>query len=191
MTHLRCNTWPCLAMFVACLLACAMTIAPSALSRETTAQEGKARKFSHPVARITHGKPRPRDRALRYENLSDIEMRQIMQVAGKEHPGAILNIAGVTVGCPCEDGANCEDQVWVVAHKNNRTLGMMLSKIEGQWAIGPLQKWWLRRDRLDAEYRASRSDPKTRAQSISDYYKALDRLLQEFPKCEVQAVPDE
>ncbi len=80
---------------------------------------------------------------LREENISDIEVREIETEAREIHPGAIVNIGGVTVGCPCEDGQNCTNQVWIVAFKPQKSMGLMFSKIERHWKIGPVQKWWL------------------------------------------------
>lgn len=168
------------------------THAPSVSAQDAKAQARTPLPKIQRTHFITQRRPKRKPGTLRYENLSDIEMRQIMRIARKENPGAVLNVSGVIVGCPCEDGAHCTDQVWIVAHKQNRTRGLMLSNIDAQWTIGPVQKWWLRRDRLDAEHANARSENREAlVENWSKYSEALNRLITEFPKCEAQTPPQE
>jgi len=81
-------------------------------------------------------------------NISDIEVRKVQAVVLELYPGAIVNIGGVTSECRCEDGPECTAQVWVVAHDIGQSHGMMLSKIDGEWRLGPLQDWWLEYEKL-------------------------------------------
>ena len=93
---------------------------------------------------------------LRYENITDIEIREIEIAVQQVNPGAIVNIGGVTVGCPCEDGEDCTNQVWVVAYTPTNSNGVMYSKIKNHWKIGPVQGWWLKYESLIGKWR----DPK-------------------------------
>jgi hypothetical protein len=88
---------------------------------------------------------------LRDQNLSDDEIREIQAIGLRELPGAVdVNISGVTAGCPCEEGDECSDQVWIVAYRPGESLGLLLSRMEDRWKIGPLQQWWLDYDKLTA-----------------------------------------
>ena len=86
--------------------------------------------------------------SLRYENISDTEVREIQAVAKKISPGSIINIGGITMGCPCEDGPMCTEQVWVVAYRAEISTGIYLSKIKGHWVLGPKQKYRMEFDEL-------------------------------------------
>ena len=90
--------------------------------------------------RIHQSRPHRLEGPLRYDNISDIEVREIEKEVREIMPGAIVNISGVTTGCPCEDGPKCTDQVWIVAYRPERSTGLMLSKIDGHWRVGPVQK---------------------------------------------------
>ena len=128
------------------------------------------------------------DGPLREENISDEEVREIEAVMIEHFPGTIVNIGGVTGGCPCEDGLSCNSQVWVVAHRADRSNGLMLSKIADHWTIGPLQKWWFRSDRLWSLMRTARQK---KAPDYLETYRKLqeqqNQLQQEFPSCGPQA----
>lgn len=57
-------------------------------------------------------------------------------------PTAMVNISGVTTGCPCEDGPDCTDQVRVVTWQSEMSRGLIrerMSLIESfpQCASGP------------------------------------------------------
>lgn len=114
-----------------------------------------------------------RQGALRYENISDEEVREIRAATSDVVLKSIVNISGVTLGCPCEDGAGCADQVWIVAERESRSIGLMLSLIDGHWTIGPVQQWWLEYDKL-----RSRKFP-----SHTTYLEAESELVGRFPRC--------
>jgi hypothetical protein len=117
------------------------------------------------------------DLPLRAENLSDDEVREIQAVTFGIYPDAIANISEVTEGCPCEEGALCTSQIWVVANQNNQYRGLLLSRIDNKWTVGVIQRWWL-------EYRELRS--RRRAGSRDEYRKLRDeqyRLEERFPVC--------
>lgn len=121
-------------------------------------------------------RPSRRDSPLRYQNISDNEVREIQSVALAVVPRAIVNISGVVVDCPCEDGPQCSEQVWLLASTPGKTVGLLLSKIGGAWVIGPVQQWWLNYEDLS---RASNLEP-------SAYWDARDQMIDAFPACKVQ-----
>jgi hypothetical protein len=119
-------------------------------------------------------KPGPPIGKFRTDNISDIEVREVQVAANNILPKAIVSIAGVTVGCPCEDGPKCSDQVWVVGWEPGQTTGLLFSRIDGKWIVGPVQKWW-----LDYQELLQRS----RALSYYDFQVEQDKLLERMPKC--------
>lgn len=123
--------------------------------------------------RIWQLRPYRREGPLRSANITDNEVRQIQVIAHQRFPGAILNIGGVVSGCPCEDGSSCSDQVWIVGYRPDTSTGLLLSKIEGRWTIGPVQEWWL-------DYEALQARPG--GLSIKDE----DAMTDRFPRCSVQ-----
>lgn len=120
--------------------------------------------------------PARRDAPLRQLNISDEEVREIQSVAAEVVPRTIVNIGGVVTGCPCEDGSDCTDQVWIVAWRPEKSTGLMLSRINNRWVIGPIQQWWLRYDDLEARRRTFRS--------MEAFYQAENDLIDRFPACE-------
>jgi hypothetical protein len=130
-------------------------------------------------------RPARKDGPLRVENISDEEVREIQGVMSEQFPGAIVNIGGVTVGCPCQDGVSCDSQVWVVAHQVGRTHGLMMSRIDDQWVIGPLQQWWRQYDALSAQISAVlKSDDPARFEIVRDLQEQRLRHQQDFPACD-------
>jgi hypothetical protein len=112
---------------------------------------------------------------LRYENITDEEVREIELAARNVVPRALVNISGVTVGCPCEDGPKCSDQVWIVAYTPERSVGLLLSKIDGHWVIGPVQRWWLTYEELQSREREYKP--------YEAYLQAEEKLADTFPVC--------
>jgi hypothetical protein len=123
--------------------------------------------------RISRTRPTRRDGPLREVNLSDNEAREIQSVMSQIYPGAILNISGVTKGCPCEEGASCSDQAWVVPQDDVKTPGVLLSRIGGHWTVGAIQQWWMGKAELEADRHLT---PEQR-------FEALDSLWEKFPAC--------
>jgi hypothetical protein len=115
--------------------------------------------------------PLRRNGPLREANLSDQEIGEIQAAALDVFPGSLLNISGAVSGCPCEEGAGCSDQVWVVVHRAGQTQGLELSRIDGHWLVGRVQQWWLSFEQVQ-RIRA----PETRS-------KALQALNDSFPVC--------
>ena len=109
--------------------------------------------------------PTRRDGPLRKANLSDDEAREIQSVMSPIYPGAILNISGVVTGCPCEEGASCSDQVWIVPENERKADGVSLSRISGRWTIGLIQKWWLEKVHLETD-RGLTCSGRTAARSV-------------------------
>jgi len=138
-------------------------------------------------ARLSHihkSRPRRLDVPLRTENISDEEVREIQAATAKIYPGAIANISGVTEGCRCEEGSLCTSQVWVVAYKDSRYDGLMLSRVGDAWTVGVVQHWWLKYDELRSRMRATLSSRAPDRRNV--YRKLLDEQYQHqetFPVC--------
>ena len=134
--------------------------------------------------RIHQSRPHRLEGPLRYDNISDIEVREIEKEVREIMPGAIVNISGVTTGCPCEDGPKCTDQVWIVAYRPERSTGLMLSKIDGHWRVGPVQSWWLRYSELHEQLRATL---RLRGPDLLAKYRRFgeeqQKLSDSFPPC--------
>ena len=86
---------------------------------------------------------------VRYLNISDEEVREVQAAASEVVGNVLVTIAEVREKCPCEDGDDCTDQVWVLAYLPSGTVGLSLSKIGGHWTIGTVQRWWLQHDNLE------------------------------------------
>jgi hypothetical protein len=127
-------------------------------------------------------RPHRRDEPLRYLNISDNEIREIQLVAERYLPKALLNISPVVTGCPCEEGPQCTDQVYIVAETAQSSKGLQMSRVKNAWVVGTVQQWWLKRDAITDELRKM------------DYAKrqsALDELFRDFPTCVGELVPAE
>lgn len=136
-------------------------------------------------SRLRQTRPKRRNGPTREENLSDIEVRNIMAVARRFNPDAIINISEVTTGCRCEDGDSCTAQVWLVAQSSDRSRGLMLSQIDGQWDVGPVQDWWFKYDSLMLEMQRQVDESPADAFAIrNEYNDQIVRLTLAFPKCE-------
>ncbi len=124
-------------------------------------------------------KPERRDSPLRYENITDEEVREVQAAAAEILPREYVSINGVVNGCPCEDGLKCTNQIWIVARKFGNAAGLLLSKIDGHWVIGPVQRWYLRYEEMNRRH--SRSA--THAQRLKDLEES-QQMLEELPACE-------
>jgi hypothetical protein len=134
------------------------------------------------VDRAHELRPQRRDEPLRYLNISDIEVREIQFVAEKYLPSVLLNISPVVTGCPCEEGPQCTDQVYIVAETAQSSKGLQMSRVKDAWVVGAVQQWWLKRDALNAQY------------GKLDYAKfesAMNELVRDFPTCVGELVPAE
>jgi hypothetical protein len=129
--------------------------------------------------RIKATEPKRRDGPLRYKNISDDEAREVKSVAHKILPRAIVNIGPVVTSCPCEEGPECTDQVWITVDRGETSTGLLLSRTAGAWTIGPIQRWWFEKEEL--EKRRS-------SLPYSDYFDARDALIDRFPACSAQAI---
>lgn len=126
--------------------------------------------------------PTRRDAPLRYLNISDNEVREIQLVAEKYVPKVLLNISPVVTGCACEEGPQCTEQVFIVAEKPGKSVGLQLSRIKNAWVVGNVQQWFLRYDALRAQQKEMDYDR---------FYRAEGELLREFPACVGELVPAE
>jgi len=94
------------------------------------------------MSRAADIRPQHRFEPLRVENISDDEVREVQGAASDIVGNVLVQIGGVTTGCPCEDGSRCTDQVWVQTEVHKKPFGFVVSKIDGHWKIGPVQRWW-------------------------------------------------
>jgi hypothetical protein len=138
------------------------------------AWRAKMEQLSKVEQRIGETKPVRREKPLRELNATDGEVREIRSVVATVAPRSIVYISSVVTGCPCEDGRECTDQVWVVAQRAGASRGLLLSKIADHWTIGPVQRWWL-------EYEAFRARLPPRLSMSDD--NAEDDLKLRFPAC--------
>jgi hypothetical protein len=166
---------------VACLLSALIVGTTAADSSDWRDQKAERQRLYS----IYRSRPVRVDEPLRAENVSDNEVRELMRVTAGVYPGAVANISGVTTNCPCENGPWCDSQAWILAHRGGRYDGLMLSRIENKWTVGPLQLWWLERDKLWAKYREIN---RVSGPSRRDELKALNgrmlELQEAFPFCE-------
>jgi len=125
--------------------------------------------------RISKSRPARREGPLREANISDEEVREIQAVAHGVVPDSLVYISGVVTGCPCEEGGGCTDQVWIVAHEPGVMKGLQLSRISGRWTIGPVQKWWLDLEQLEAR--------RTGFASLTEFLTERQKLYERFPAC--------
>ena len=126
--------------------------------------------------------PKRRDEPLRYLNISDYEVREIQEVAEKYLPKVLLNISPVVTGCPCEEGPQCTDQVYIVAQNAQRSRGLQLSRVRNAWVVGTVQQWYLKYEELLTR------EPKM---NYLDLMRAEDELFRDFPVCVGELVPAE
>ena len=127
-------------------------------------------------------RPKRRDEPLRYLNISDYEVREIQEVAEKYLPKVLLNISPVVSGCPCEEGPQCTDQVYIVAQTSQNSRGLQLSRVRNAWVVGTVQQWYLKYEELLTR------EPKM---NYLDVMRAESELYREFPVCVGELVPAE
>jgi hypothetical protein len=163
--------------WVAAALCCSLCV-PAMVEAETRAERQARAEHRYYIAGT---RPKRDEAYLRRENISDEEVREIQGAARSVLPEAIVNIAGVTSECPCEEGPGCSAQVWVVAYDPEATVGLMFSRIDGHWGIGPVQNWWLRYDELLARRPSRRDEAEFRA-----WYEKHEALFAAFPTCGTQ-----
>jgi hypothetical protein len=121
--------------------------------------------------------------SLRQDNISDEEVREVEQAAFEAYPDSIVNISGVTDGCNCEEGGACTAQVWLALYREEHIRGLVLSKIDGHWKVGAVQRWW-------NQYSAHQSTNPGfgRGPEQIAWRQENQRLLDSFPACPIAAV---
>ncbi len=152
-------------------------------------EQDAERPVETPRPPIEPRRPVRKDEPLREVNISDIEVREIETLMKDLYPASIVYISPVTTGCPCEDGSDCTDQVWSIAQKDNRSYELSLSRIEDQWQVGPLQEWWLMRDRIVFEmnrWQRNRAKDQPWNEYYQTYLEFVERMedhRQAYPVC--------
>jgi hypothetical protein len=126
---------------------------------------------------------------LRYENIRDDEVAEIRQVVAKIAPGIVINIDSVVEGCDCAEGSACTDQVRVVSQRSDRPFFLLLSRMNGHWDLGPVEKWEraaadLSRRHLEIIGPVNAPDHRLR---LATYWNQVDLLNQMKPRCEAAA----
>jgi hypothetical protein len=163
--------------WIVVVLCCLLSV-PAIVEAETRAERrAKVERRNY----IGSTRPKRNEAHLRAENITDEEVRELQGAARSVLPEAIVNIAGVTSDCPCEDGPDCSAQVWVVAYDPKKTVGLMFSKIDGHWGIGPVQNWWLR---YDAHW-AKRPSWQNNVKGVA-WSEEQEALYASFPSCGAQ-----
>ena len=165
-------------VIVALLLSSTMAVSNAEDRRAKWKEQQKRQSY------IGSTRPHRLDGPLREENISDDEVRQIQVVTNIVYPGSIASIAGVTAGCPCEEGLWCDSQVWVLAYQEGKYRGFMLSRIDNTWLVGPIQEWWFSYDRLWERFFGPSA---ARIAGDSDHYRRYrderQRHFERFPSC--------
>jgi len=158
----------------------ALVVAEEKLS--SARQDTYSNRRPDPRYRAWQLEPVRRDEPLRYLNISDYEVREIQLVAEKYLPKVLLNISPVVTGCPCEEGPQCTDQVYIVAETAQDSEGLQLSHVKNAWVVGTVQQWYLKYEELRA-----RRDK----MNYLSYLRAESELYREFPMCVGELVPAE
>jgi len=166
---------------MAAVLAFGFASSAGAQEPRSSAREEVQRKYDARY-RAYHLRPRRRDEPLRYLNISDYEVREIQLVAEKYLPKVLLNISPVVTGCPCEEGPQCTDQVYIIAETAQSAKGLQLSRVRNAWVVGTVQQWFLRYDELQ-----SREDK----MEFRKFERAENELFRDFPACVGELVPAE
>lgn len=165
------------------IVALALTAAVSAQDRSaprTGVTDAQVMRRMDLEARAFELRPRRRDTPLRYVNLSDNEMREIQTVSQDHMSKTVLNVSPVVEGCPCEEGPECTDQVYVVMLASEKAVGLQLSRVKKVWKVGVVQRWWLRYDALREQM------PQM---DYRQYVRTESELYREFPICVGELVP--
>ncbi len=153
---------------------------------------GANRSISPWSSQIFRTRPVRRDLPLREENITDSEVLEIEAVMKEMFPGAVVYISAVTTGCPCEDGPGCTDQVWSVAFHDDASSELALSRIDDEWQVGPLQDWWLIRDRIFALWRSARRGAADNdGISFEEFTRRMDEHNLAFPACSADLATDD
>lgn len=173
-----------LKLFRGILAVAATLIAPCDSSWSQSNDDGRQMTRAEKIRYIFRTFPVRRDYPLREKNISDTEVREIEAVMKERFPGSIVHISGVVVGCPCEDGPKCSAQVWSVATRDAISDQVVLSRIDGRWAVGPLQAWWIVRERIVSEFRKPvKKEPEDRRIDFREYRRRLNEHIDAFPFC--------
>jgi len=138
-----------------------------------------------PMTAIAAGAPR-------YENIRDVEVREIQLAVAKVMPGELTSIGTVIAGCRCEESGSCTDEV-LVSVGTGATLQRSLSmvKVDEVWAISRLSRWQLELDKLTAGFRTEikAAEPSEKPALRADYNRRLGEALRDRPACTSALLP--
>ena len=82
----------------------------------------------------------------------------------------------------------CDSQVWILAYRDNRYDGLMLSRISNKWVVGPLQTWWFEYDLLSKKINELLSEkPADYREAYRELREKRLRLQEAFPSCVSEA----
>ncbi len=129
-------------------------------------------------------KPVLQNGPLRYENITDNEVREIRQRLDDQSLGDIVSISGVVAACGCEEVAACTDQVAIDLVKAGQPRRVIMSHVNGKWDLGRLQAWWLRLEDYEAICR--RSTALTRSGLDAACERQRQGLVESAPRCPVK-----
>jgi len=170
--------------FAFILLAALAVMAPVLLNAQApkprATREAERAQALKTLDRAFELKPQRRDVPLRELNISDDEVREVQLVAQGYIPKTLLNISPVVAGCPCEEGPQCTDQVYLIAENSPQAKGLQLSRVKKAWRVGVVQEWWFKYEALRAN---------TDWKDYMKYESDLNELLREFPTCVGELVP--
>jgi len=114
---------------------------------------------------------------VRYENISDIEIREIIS-SYEEHEkkkidNSLISIGTVTEGCDCElEG--CKNQVFL----SFKSEYILFIKIENTWKISPVYIWWEKYNTLYNELSQTNNSTKE-----TQLLTKINSLIDSAPKC--------
>jgi hypothetical protein len=169
-------------LLMAAVLALGLAALAAAEEPRSSGYSSASTRKPDPRYRASQLRPRRRDEPLRYLNISDYEVREIQEVAGKYLPKVLLNISPVVTGCPCEEGPQCTDQVYIVAQTSQDSRGLQLSRVRNAWVVGTVQQWFLKYEELLS---------RERKMNYASFERAQSELYREFPVCVGELVPAE
>jgi hypothetical protein len=125
-------------------------------------------------------------------NITDREVKQIQAAAREYASDAMVNIGTVMVGCNCEEGPACTEQVGGILYNPKESKTVSFSRIKGDWQLSRALTWELHKKKLDTKYekRLLAASEQDKPEIACDYFLALAALEAEKPLCPGQLPPN-